>query len=386
MVIITICNGVLWAQDIDQPEEFPVLQTEKIRNVSPVPASFISNALKSLNDIENLHIDVFPGGAILRGEILSPIDMRRIILLTGGVENVINLCFLHPEALDMAASYIMNTLKKSGVYGLKLTPFGTGLLISGKPFEEGDILKVKKICNSLFIPLFDGTRSGIADTRMVYFEVSFVEINKDVFKDIGFKWPSSTSFSHSNGMKIGRIEPDEPLEIVIDHHVHQGNARIISKPRLVCASGQKASFQAGGEIPIPRSDSEGGISVTWKPYGIMLEIAPLYSTEDQIQIQIRSEVSMVDHANAVNGVPGILTRKVETHLSLEQGQTIVLSGLVHIDDARITEKLPLMGDIPIVGELFKSHSFKKRETELVVFLTPLQISEYSRLEDVNRPK
>jgi pilus assembly protein CpaC len=153
----------------------------------------------------------------------------------------------------------------------------------------------------------------------------------------------------------------------------------------VCASGKKASFQAGGEIPIPRTDSEGRVSVTWKPYGIILEVAPAIHSEGHIQVQLRSEVSMVDHANAIEGVPGILTRKVETHLSLETGQTIVLSGLVHSDDAKNIQKVPLLGDIPIFGELFKSHSFKKRETELIVFLTPLPVAEDPHPEDKLRP-
>jgi pilus assembly protein CpaC len=212
-----------------------------------------------------------------------------------------------------------------------------------------------------------------------------VEVNKDAFRNLGIQWPASSSLSDPSGMRIGRMEPGNALEITIDHQVIQGKARIISRPRLICASGQKASFQAGGEIPIPHSDGEGGITVTWKPYGIILDVAPSIDSQDKIHIQIRSEVSMVDHANAINGVPGILTRRVNTFLSLENGQTVVLSGLVHSDDAKNIQKIPVLGDIPIFGELFKSRSFQKRETELVVFLTPLPAVQDPHLEDKWRP-
>ncbi|MCK5351041.1 type II and III secretion system protein, partial [bacterium] len=102
---------------------------------------------------------------------------------------------------------------------------------------------------------------------------------------------------------------------------------------------------------------------------------------DNIHVQIRSEVSMVDNANAIGGVPGILTRRVDTFLSLKTGQTVVLSGLVHSDDAQNIQKIPFLGDIPIFGELFKSRSFQKRETELVVFLTPLPAVDGPRYEN-----
>ena len=343
-------------------------------------------ALRSLDNIENLIIDEFPGGAVLKGNLLTPEDMRRVKILSSTLDNVFNLCTFHPEALAMAASYIHQILKQNGINGLKLSPLGDSLLMTGTPAEEGDTSKVLRICSSLNIPLIDGTRAIVADSRMILFEVSFVEINKDFFRELGVSWPSSTSLSNPSGMQIGRLEPSLGLEITINHLIHNGDAKIISKPRLACASGQQASFQAGGEIPIPRLDSEGNISVTWKPYGIILDVSPSIESEDNIHVRIHSEVSMVDHANAIEGVPGILTRRVDTYLSLKTGQTVVLSGLVHSDDARNIQKIPVLGNIPIFGELFKSHNFQKRETELVVFLTPLPLTRDPHQEDKQRPE
>lgn len=379
------CPEALRAQEVVLPEKLASWETAQIPQNSSGSSASVATALKSLEDIENLVINEFPGGAVLGGQLLSPEDMRRVILLSDSMENIFNLSSYHPEALKIAASYLGKILEQNRIYGLQLTPLGNSLFLTGTPAEEGDVERVQRMCSSLYIPLIDGTRSTIADPRMILFEVSFVEINKDAFREFGVKWPASSIFSDPYGMRVGHLEPANALEVTINHLVHNGNARIISRPRLISASGQKASFQAGGEIPIPRSDSEGGISVTWKPYGIILEVAPSIDSQGKIHVQIRSEVSMVDHANAIDGIPGILTRRVDTFLSLDFGQTVVLSGLVHSEDARNIQKIPLLGDIPILGELFKSRSFQKRETELVVFLTPLPAVNGPRNEDEWRP-
>jgi pilus assembly protein CpaC len=383
--IVIGCPLALLAQEVTLPEEAAFWQADPVaQNPSRPPAS-VAAALMALKGIENLVINEFPGGAVLGGQLLNPEDMRRVVLLSDAMENIFNLCSFHPEALKLAATYLGRILDQDRVKSLQLSPLGNALLLTGTPAEDGDVERVERMCSSLNIPLINGTRSVIADPRMVLFEVSFVEVNKEAFRELGVKWPASTLLSDPHGMRVGHLEPANALEVTIDHQVHRGNARIISRPRLVCASGQKASFQAGGEIPIPRSDSEGRISVTWKPYGIILEVAPSVDSIDRIHVQIRSEVSMVDNANAVDGVPGILTRRVDTFLSLETGQTVVLSGLVHSDDAQNIQKVPLLGDIPILGELFRSHSFQKRETELVVFLTPLPAVDGPHNEDKWRP-
>ncbi|UCG39346.1 MAG: type II and III secretion system protein [bacterium] len=343
-------------------------------------------ALESLRGVENLIIREFPGGAILQGELLNPEDMRHVTLVADALGNVLNLCTLHPEALRYAASHLNTVLENNRISGVTLSVLGKGLLLTGVTLEQGDLDRIRRICEALHIPLVDGTRPSKADPRMVLFEVSFTEVNTDAFREIGVKWPASSPLADPSGMRIGRLSPAQNLEIVIEHLIHEGKARIISRPRLVCGSGRVASFQAGGEIPIPRSDEEGRLSVTWKPYGIILEVEPILDAEGLIHTGIRSEVSMVDQANAIEGIPGILTRRVETHLSLTLRQTVVLSGLVHSDDAERITKIPLLGDIPVLGELFRSRSFQKRETELVVFLTPMALGDNPLFENDRFPE
>jgi len=338
---------------------------------SRAPALMVSGEmLESLKGIENLIVKKIPGGMVLMGELLTTQDLRKVAIVSDEMEGTVNLCTLHPEALKLASERMNEFMGKNSLPGMKTSVLGNSLILTGTPSDPSDVERIQKVCASMDIPMINSTKSAIGDIRMVVFEVSFTEVNRESFKELGVQWPASLAFADPSGIRIGNLSPAQALEVTLDHLVHTGKARIISKPRLVCGSGQEASFQAGGELPIPKANADGQLSITWKPYGIILKVAPRVDTEGMIHTRICTEISMVDNANAVDGIPGILTRRVETYLSLDMGQTVVLSGLVHTDDSEHVTKVPLLGDIPILGELFKSRSFRKKETELVVFLTP----------------
>lgn len=378
----------------------PLVHTQNI-NMDPVPNNsgnprnnFISTGipndlvglqklLKSLKDIENLEITTFEGGAILKGELLTPEDLKRVSTVADSFSNVFNLCSLHGEALETAAIYIREAMVSIGIHGLDMKVLGKNLFLTGRPASMDDVKRVERICEALGLSFIDGTREQITDPRMLIFEINFTEINKQAFREIGIDWPSSIALSDPSGFRLSRLSPEKSLEMMISVAALTGKARILSSPRLVCRSGESASFLAGGEIAIPRKDKDGQIAVTWKRYGIILEINPRLDSDGLIHARITSEVSMVDHSNSIEGIPGILTRKISTYLSLASGQTAVLSGLINNEDAENITKIPLLGDIPVLGELFKSRSFKKRETELLVFLTPRIVDPDHLLPDIS---
>lgn len=365
----------------------PLVHTQNI-NMDPVPNNSgnprnnftpigipndlvgLQKLLKSMADIENLEITTFEDGAILKGELLTPEDLKRVSTVADSFSNVFNLCSLHIEALEAAAIYIREEMVSMGIQGLDMKVLGKNLFLTGRPASMDDVKRVERICEALGLSFINGTRERVTDPRMLIFEINFTEINKQAFREIGIDWPSSISLSDPSGFRLSRLSPEKSLEMIISVAVLTGKARILSSPRLVCRSGESASFLAGGEIAIPRKDKDGQIAVTWKRYGIILEIHPRLDSDGLIHARITSEVSTVDHSNSIEGIPGILTRKISTYLSLASGQTAVLSGLINNEDAENITKIPLLGDIPVLGELFKSRSFKKRETELLVFLTP----------------
>ncbi len=343
---------------------------------SPTPSAWepgdpqlVRALLGSLQGIENLRIRRLPQGAVLEGGLLTPDDLRKVARVAGGCPAIVNLCRLDPEALETAAAYLRNEMSRLQICGLEVAPVGEGLLLTGTPNSPPEIDQIRKVAAAFGIPLADGTRPD-AGRRMVTFEASFTEVNRQAFRQVGISWPSSLAFSDPQGARIGRLAPAQSLEAVLDLLVQKGEGRILSRPILTCRSGETANFLAGGEIPIPNKTKEGEISVIWKNYGIILEVAPVVDQKGTIVLRVSAEISMLDRANSVEGIPGILSRRVGTSLILMEGQTVILSGLVNSEEATTVKEVPWLGSIPVLGELFRSRGFQRKETELLVAMTP----------------
>jgi pilus assembly protein CpaC len=152
-----------------------------------------------------------------------------------------------------------------------------------------------------------------------------------------------------------------------------GDARMLAEPKLTCRSGGTAEFLAGGEVPIPITDADGAINVSFKQYGIILKMSPVSDAEGYISTKVTVEVSNIDPTVSVLGIPGFLSRKTETDMNVREGQTMVISGLFTSDVSKSVNKVPGFGHIPVLGELFKSRDFQNKETDLVVFVTPTLI-------------
>ena len=155
----------------------------------------------------------------------------------------------------------------------------------------------------------------------------------------------------------------------------QGLGRILAEPNLVTTSGQKASFLAGGEFPVPVPQDFGNVTIIFKKFGVALEFIPTVLDGGKLAIKVTPEVSELDFTTApvvLAGlvVPGLRMRTVTTHVELKDGQTFALAGLLSDSHRNTINKFPVLGDIPILGSLFRSTQYQKNETELVVLATP----------------
>ena len=157
-----------------------------------------------------------------------------------------------------------------------------------------------------------------------------------------------------------------------------GALRSLAEPNLIAMDGQTASFLAGGEFPIPVIQSGGGggnsaVTIVFKEYGVRLNFKPTIIDEDHIRLELEPEVSTIDFANGVRFegfvVPALRTRRARTGVELRDGQSFALAGLLDNNESRSLSKVPIVGDIPILGNLFKSTQFQKQETELVFIVT-----------------
>jgi pilus assembly protein CpaC len=158
----------------------------------------------------------------------------------------------------------------------------------------------------------------------------------------------------------------------------EGAFRELAEPNLIAMNGSQASFLAGGEFPVPVLQNAGsggsvGITIVWKEYGVRLNFKPTIIDEDHIRLELEPEVSTIDFSNGVrfNGfvVPALRTRRAKTGVELRDGQSFALAGLLDNSETKTLSRIPVVSDIPVIGALFKSKSFEKKETELMFIVT-----------------
>jgi pilus assembly protein CpaC len=161
---------------------------------------------------------------------------------------------------------------------------------------------------------------------------------------------------------------------IIDALQQDGLAKVLAKPTLIALSGQQASFLAGGEFPVPVPQGLGSVAIEYKPYGVVLNFKPVVLSNDRINIHVTPEVSELDFSTAIEFsgyvVPGLTSRKASTTIELGDGQSFAIAGLLQENVRDALRKFPLLGNIPVLGALFRSRQFQKSETELVIIVTP----------------
>jgi len=172
--------------------------------------------------------------------------------------------------------------------------------------------------------------------------------------------------------------------LAIDLLAQEGLVTILAEPNLIAVSGETASFLAGGEFPYPVPQSLGNITIDFKSYGVSLAFTPTVLDGNLITMRVRPEVSELDPTTGINLqgtlVPGILTRRAETTIQLGSGQTFAIAGLMKNTSEATIDALPGLGDIPVLGALFRSNKFKRGDSELVILVTPYIVEPVSGKE------
>ena len=160
--------------------------------------------------------------------------------------------------------------------------------------------------------------------------------------------------------------------------ITQGKARILSRPSVSTLSGEKAKILIGGSIPIPTNE-DGSVTIQWKEYGVKLDIEPVVDQMDKITSKVHAEVSSLDYSHGVtqNGftIPALSTREAEAVIHVSNGMSMVIGGLLNSEDTKTVTKIPLLGNIPILGEFFKHTSRTRDKRELIILITPVLVGE-----------
>ncbi len=189
------------------------------------------------------------------------------------------------------------------------------------------------------------------------------------------------------GFLVGQLS--NRLQIEVNALETKGAARLLAEPNLVTLSGETASFLAGGQIPIPEVGATGTPSFGFQPYGVGLSFTPTVLRNGVINLVVKPEVSEIDTAHSVTvagtTVPALTTRKAATTLELRDGQSFMLGGLLQTDGTNNIDQLPWLGDMPVLGALFRSTDYQKNETDLVILVTPHIVRPLAPTDQVHTP-
>ena len=261
---------------------------------------------------------------------------------------------------------------------------------------------------------------SVGGTQQVMLKIRFAEMQRSAAKSLGFNLggtagsvgdsvvgvgetgqflsvPSNNvggqTFTDASGafgvFRVLANFGDVLIDVVLNALETKGLARSLAEPNLVALSGDTASFLAGGEVPIPVSGDEGEITVEFKPFGVGLSFTPTVVDEDLINLELETEVSSLDTSVQVvaNGIAltGFSTRRARTTVELRDGQSIAIAGLLQENFTDGKTQLPFLGDIPVLGTLFRSASFNRNQTELVIIVTPVLVTPIGAGERLSLP-
>jgi pilus assembly protein CpaC len=346
--------------------------------------SLMAEVRKLLGDREGISIRPVGDRVILDGLAFTSEDYKRVKEITELYPQVKSFVKVNPNAKKLVANQLNVAFKQAGLKNVEATVVGTKIFLEGSVESKQDLQKAEMITKAVGEQVENLLSVGIK--RMVLVEVDFVEIKKTGTDKIGILWPfdieGEVTGSYVREWQLvgmgqdsskARVTADGDSSFAFGFLFTDGYARVLAQPKLVCASGEKAEFLAGGEVPIVTVTAMA-ISVEYKQFGVMLNIVPTADRHGNIQMNIFTEVSDLDRSIGVTisdiEIPGFQVTRAQTNVTVRHGQTIVLSGLFRFDEQKNVSKVPLLGHIPILGELFKSRTFNEKKSELTVFVTP----------------
>jgi pilus assembly protein CpaC len=251
----------------------------------------------------------------------------------------------------------------------KLKLFGNRVAAVGSTRSVEEALDVQNTAETFSPPdqppINDTT---IAGSQQVNIRVRFAEVSRDDVQRLGIGSSAGIAFGGSGS----------EVDALVGALQRNGMMTILAEPNLTAVTGRPASFLAGGEIPIPTPGNQAGqITVQYKPFGVSLEFTPTLVRTNRIGLRVRPEVSSLSRVGAVkaNGVdlPSLMVRRADTTVEVASGQTFAIAGLFQRQMSLDYEKTPELGDLPILGALFRSARYRRDETELVILITPVLV-------------
>jgi pilus assembly protein CpaC len=292
---------------------------------------------------------------------------------------------------------------------IRLSQANGSVVLSGNVSDPTKAAQAQSVVEAAGFKTVNMLSSPVQNMTQVQLQVRVAEVSRSRMRDLGTSYTSvnngtsvyasgggPASLSNSALPGLGTSFVGSALNLFLFNSgigtaayikalQTQGALRELAEPNLIAMNGQEASFLAGGEFPVPIVQGGGDrstVSVIFKEYGVRLNFKPTIIDEDHIRLELEPEVSTIDFANGVKFdgflIPALRTRRAKTGVELRDGQSFALAGLLDNNETRSLSKVPVLGDIPILGALFKSKSFTKNETELMFFVTAQIVKPVNR--------
>lgn len=383
--------------------------------VTPAPASRMgelesegrisefSDHIKLYSELKRVSVRAIHSRFVLEGEVASDdavLLAARIAELYFPPEQVVNLLKIVPPAIVPAANLEQQAEEMEGYDmdavvaqvhqaldnpAIEVRRIDKYVVLEGKVPNERVKQRAAMLAEILhphvlnLLEIMD--QSATKDFRPIQVKVRVLEVEVDALKQLGIDWKDKVEFGVELGFPIilGKgiqIDLQRFLD-KLDLLERDGRTRLLAEPNLVTLPGQPASFLSGGQIPVP-VEQPGRTVVEWKDYGVKLTVTPNRNEDGSLTVSVMPEVSSLDWGagSPVSGgrLPALRTTRAETLVTIPDGGTLVLGGLVHEERSKQAEGLPYLHDVPVVGQLFGTNSLKERRNEVVIVLTASSLS------------
>ena len=270
---------------------------------------------------------------------------------------------------------------------IKVSNLAGGLMLSGQVTTSSVAARAKTIAER-YAPGGVSSTLTVEAAQQVMLEVRILEASRDSLKDFGV----NLSVANNSGIVFGsglglignnpaqgalRVQTNvgtASIDLTLQALEEKGIIRTLARPNLAAISGEEATFLAGGEFPYPVPAGVGEVTIEFKPFGVNLKFTPTVQDSGLIRLKVAPEVSALDPTNALRigtyELPALTVRRASTTIELRDGESFAIAGMFQQDYVNAVRQLPWLGDIPVLGTLFKSGRWKRSETELLILVTP----------------
>lgn len=412
--IVPPVNECWAAEATPTPQRTMVIEADKAKLIRlPAPAATLFVANPEVADIKVPEPTADPQTVVLMGKRAGATTFYAFDT-EGGVISSYSVLVKHQTG-NLSGDLQRNIHDAT----VSATSTPKGVVINGSVVSPIDANRMKAI-SSQYVAQNEQAilDAGVTGGTQVNLRVRVAQVSRDAEKQFGFNWdalynngklaiglltgrsPSSsfgtftrdTSSSNLDSLGVGYKNGNWDIAGLIDALRDEGLISILAEPNLTTTSGEPANFLAGGEFPVPVSQGTGStstITIEWKRYGVSVDFTPTVLNGNRISVKVRPEVSELSSTGAVTldnfEIPAVTVRRAETTVELASGQSFAIAGLFQNNVQNQVRDFPWLADIPVLGAMFRSTSFQRHESELVIIVTPYIVQPATSPSDLSVP-